>query len=154
MYNVPIRARTRAWRDAHKQCFGSFGLRHVVRNDLHKVRRHAATTLARRARGCPSVRVEAEGERRQVHYLLGVPLGVGALLAVATGRPLSALALTAALCAWERDLLGAIAREEGPAFAVASVPLLVLERGVVALATVAGGWDHVRGRAGRIVSAT
>ncbi len=121
-----------------------FGLRDAVRNDLHKVRRHVATTLGRRARGCPSVRVEAAGERRQVHYLLGVPLGAGAVLALATGRPLAAFALTAALCAWERELLRAIAREEGRAVAIASVPLLVIERGVVVVAMVAGGWDHAR----------
>jgi GT2 family glycosyltransferase len=127
-----------------------FSLLDAVRNDLHKVRRHAATTLARRARGCPSVRVEAEGERRQVRYLLGVPLGAGALLALAAGRPGIAAGLTAALCAWERDLLRQIARDEGRATAVASVPLLVLERGVVTLALVAGGWDHVRGRGDRI----
>ena len=126
-----------------------FTLVSAVRNDLHKVRRHVATTLARRARGCPSVQVQAQGERRQVHYLLGVPLGAGALVALGTGRPLLALGLAGALVAWERDLWRSLLREGGAGLAVASVPLMVLERGVVAVATVAGTVDHLRARAAR-----
>lgn len=126
-----------------------FTLVSAVRNDLHKVRRHVATTLARRARGCPSVQVAADGERRQVHYLLGVPLGAGALLALGTGRPLLAIGLAGALVAWERDLWRSLLREGGAALAVASVPLMVLERGVVAVATVAGTVDHLRARTAR-----
>ncbi len=121
-----------------------FTLDGAVRNDLHKVRRHVRTTLARRAAGCPSVAVEGAGERRQVHYLLGVPLGAGAIVALLAGRPLLAVGLTAALVGWERDFVSMLAREGGPAFALACVPLLVLERGVVAVATAAGVVDHLR----------
>lgn len=121
-----------------------FTLAGAVRNDLHKVRRHVRTTLARRAAGCPSVVVEGAGERRQVHYLLGVPLGAGALVALLAGRPVLAAWLTVALLGWERDFVRMLAREEGAGFALACVPLLVLERGVVAVATVAGILDHLR----------
>ncbi len=133
-----------------------FTLAGAVRNDLHKVRRHVRTTLARRAAGCPSVAVEApadgsegsrSGERRQVQYLLGVPLGAGAIVALLAGRPLLAAGLTGALLVWERDFVGMLAREEGTPFALACVPLLVLERGVVAVATAAGVLDHLRASA-------
>jgi GT2 family glycosyltransferase len=121
-----------------------FTLTSTLRNDLHKVRRHARTTLTRRLSGCPSVRLVESGERRQLRYLLGVPLGVGALGALALGRPLLAAGFTGALLVWERDFWRSLRAAEGTRFALACVPLIVLERGTVALAVTAGVMDVVR----------
>lgn len=118
----------------------------ALRNDFHKARHHARTTLARRLRGDASVGLAGPGERRQLHYLVGVPLGVGALGAALTGRWTLSAGLTAALLAWESDLWGYLRREEGLRFAIACVPLMLVERTTVAAAVLAGATDVVRGR--------
>lgn len=123
-----------------------FTLLRAVRNDFHKARHHARTTLDRRAAGGASVRLDGPGERRQLHYLVGVPLGAGAALALLAGRWRLAAGFAGALAWWERDLLTYLAREEGPLFAAACLPLLVVERTTVAAAVVAGAADHARGR--------
>ncbi|MEN9786606.1 MAG: hypothetical protein RLZZ299_1870 [Pseudomonadota bacterium] len=121
----------------HRHTFAS-----ALRNDLHKVRRHARTTLARRRAGCPSVRVEDPGEVRQLRYLLGVPLGVAAVATLPL--PPVALGCAAALVAWERAFFRALREDGGTAFAVACVPLAAWERVVSAVALGAGVLDHVR----------
>lgn len=123
-----------------------FTLAGALRNDFHKARHHARTTLVRRLRGDRSVALDGPGERRQLHYLVGVPLGVGALAAALSGRWTLAVGLGAALVAWEADLFGYLRRQEGLRFAVACVPLMVIERTTVATALVAGVTDVVRGR--------
>lgn len=125
-----------------------FTLLGAVRNDFHKARRMAAATLARRARGADSVAVRGAGERRQVQYLLGVPLGVGAVLAALAGRWSLAGGLAAGLVAWEHDLWSYLREEEGTVFALACVPLMCLERTTVAAALATGTVDHVRARLG------
>lgn len=127
----------------HRHRFTFLG---AMRNDFHKARNHTRTTLSRRARGEQSVTVSGRGERRQLHYLLGVPLGVGAVAAALTGRWRLAASLTAGLVVWERDLLGFLEEEGGLAFALACVPLMAVERTTVAGAVVAGGVDFLRGR--------
>ncbi len=106
----------------------------ALRNDFHKARHHTRTTLGRRLRGDPSVALDGPGERRQLHYLLGVPLGVGALGAALAGRWSLSATFAAALVAWESDLWGTLRREEGLPFALACVPLMVVERTTVAAA--------------------
>jgi len=123
-----------------------FTLGRAVRNDFHKARHMVRATLDRRARGASSVTVAGPGERRQLHYLLGVPLGAGAVLAALNGRMGLAGVLTGALVAWERDLVGFLRAEGGDGFALACVPLMILERTTVALAVGAGTLDHLRGR--------
>lgn len=120
----------------------------ALRNDFHKARHHTRTTLARRLAGGASVALDGPGERRQLHYLLGVPLGVGALGAALTGRWSLSAALTAGLVAWESELFGYLRREEGTLFAMVCVPLAVVERTTVAAAVVAGVVDLARGKAG------
>ena len=123
-----------------------FTLLGALRNDFHKARHHARTTLTRRLRGDRSVALDGPGERRQLHYLVGVPLGVGAVAAALSGRWSLAFGLGAALVAWESDLFGYLRREEGFRFAVACVPLMAIERTTVAAAVLAGVTDVVRGR--------
>jgi hypothetical protein len=120
----------------------------ALRNDFHKARHHTRTTLARRLAGGASVALDGPGERRQLHYLLGVPLGVGALGAALTGRWSLSAALTAGLVAWESELFGYLRREEGTLFAMVCVPLAVVERTTVAAAVVAGVVDLARGKTG------
>jgi GT2 family glycosyltransferase len=121
-----------------------FSLVGALRNDFHKARNHTRTTLARRLRGEASVALDGPGERRQLHYLVGVPLGVGALAAALTGRWSLSAALAAGLVAWESDLWGYLRDEEGLPFALACVPLMAIERTTVAAAVVAGTVDLVR----------
>jgi glycosyltransferase involved in cell wall biosynthesis len=128
----------------HRFTFGG-----AIRNDFHKARHHARTTLSRRLRGDRSVALDGPGERRQLHYLLGVPLGVGALVAALAGRWSISAGLTAALVAWEADLWTYLRREQGLRFALACVPLLVVERVTVGAAVVAGVADVVWERPGR-----
>lgn len=123
-----------------------FTLRGALRNDFHKARNHARTTLTRRLRGDRSVALDGPGERRQLRYLLGVPIGVGAVAAAVTGRWSLAFGLGAALVAWEADLFGYLRRQEGLRFAVLCVPLMAVERTTVAAALVAGVTDVARGR--------
>lgn len=123
-----------------------FTLLRAVRNDFHKARHHARTTLDRLAAGGASVRLDGPGERRQLHYLVGVPLGAGAVVALLSGRWKLARRLTLAFAAWEHDLLAWLAREEGPLFAAACLPLMMVERTTVAAAVALGTADHVRGR--------
>jgi glycosyltransferase involved in cell wall biosynthesis len=123
-----------------------FSLVGALRNDFHKARHHAKTTLQRRLRGDASVGLDGPGERRQLRYLVGVPLGVGALGAALTGRWALSAGLTAALIGWESDLWGYLREEEGLPFALACVPLMAIERTTVAMAIVAGTVDLVRGR--------
>lgn len=125
-----------------------FTLARAVRNDFHKARHHARTTLDRLAAGGASVALDGPGERRQLHYLIGVPLGAGAVAALLTGRWRLGAGLLAAFAWWERDLLAYLAREEGPAFAAASVPLMLVERTTVAAAVAVGAAEHVAGRVG------
>lgn len=124
-----------------------FTLGRALRNDFHKARHHVRATLDRRSRGGPSVALDGPGERRQLHYLVGVPLGAGALLALLAGRWRLSAALTAALAFWERDLLRFLSQAHGPAFAAACLPLMVVERTTVAAAVVVGTTDHWAGRA-------
>ena len=119
------------------------GLR-ALRNDFHTARHHARTTLDRRARGESSVSLDGPGERRQLHYLLGIPLGAGAVVALLTGRWRWSAALLAGLAAWERDLLQYLAKEEGPLFAAAALPWMAIERTTVGLAVAVGVGDHLR----------
>jgi hypothetical protein len=123
-----------------------FTLPRALRNDFHKARRHARTTLDRWARGEASVEVAGPGERRQLHYLVGVPLGAGAVVALLAGRWRLGAALLGSLAVWERELLAYLAKEEGPAFALACLPLMAVERTTVAVAVAAGVMDHARGR--------
>lgn len=120
-----------------------FTLLRAARNDFRKARAHALTTLERRAKGEASVATDGPGEARQLHYLVGVPLGVGALGALVLGRWRLALTLTGALALWERDLLGFLARTEGAGFAVLCLPLMVAERANVAAAITSAGVTHV-----------
>ncbi|MFZ5479599.1 MAG: glycosyltransferase family 2 protein [Myxococcota bacterium] len=122
-----------------------FTLARAVRNDFHKARHHVRTTLARRARGDDSVSLRGPGERRQLHYLVGVPLGAGAVAAALAGRWTLSAALAATLVAWEQDLWSYLRREQGLGFAIACVPLMAIERTTVATAVAAGSLDHVRG---------
>ncbi len=123
-----------------------FSLLGAVRNDFHKARHHTKTTLARRLRGDLSVSLDGPGERRQLRYLVGVPLGVGALGAALTGRWALSAGLAAALVGYESDLWSYLRREEGLPFALACVPLMAIERTTVAAAVVAGTIDLVRRR--------
>lgn len=126
----------------------------ALRNDFRKVRAHAATTLARRARGGTSVDVDGPGERRQVHYLVGIPLGMGAVGALLLGRWRTALLLTGALAWWERDLLRHLAREEGVAFALSCVPWMLVERNVAGLAIGTAVLGHIGGMTSNSALAT
>jgi hypothetical protein len=121
-----------------------FTVRRIVKNDFHKARHHARTTLLHRWRGDPSTALGGPGEQRQLHYLIGVPLGAGALLCALGGRWGAAAGLTGALLAWERDLFAYLWRSGGAAFAAGCVPLMVLERGVVLAAVAAGSAEAVR----------
>jgi len=102
----------------------------ALRADFRAARQEARTALQRRLRG--EIVPDASRARRQLRYLVGVPLGAGAL--------------AAALVGWEADLWTALRREEGLPFALACVPLLAVERTAVALAVVAGTVDVARGR--------
>lgn len=123
-----------------------FTLLRALKNDFHKARNHARTTLDRRSRGESSVQVDGPGERRQLHYLVGVPLGAGAVAALLTGRWRLSAALLGGLAVWERELLTFLAKEEGPLFALGALPLMAVERTTVATAVAAGVADHLRGR--------
>ncbi len=129
-----------------------FTLGRALKNDFHKARNHVRTTLDRRRKGDASVRVDGPGERRQVHYLVGVPLGAGAVVALLAGRWRLSAALTAAFAVWERDLLKFLATEQGPLFAAACLPLMLVERTTVATAVVVGTADHLAGRFGGRIS--
>jgi glycosyltransferase involved in cell wall biosynthesis len=123
-----------------------FTLGRAIRNDFHKARQHVRTTLTRRALGEESVAVRGSGERRQLHYLLGVPLGAGAVAAALTGRLRLSATLAAWMVVWEQDLWTFLKDEGGLPFAVACVPLMAIERTTVAAAVVAGGVDFLRGK--------
>lgn len=125
-----------------------FTLGRALRNDFHKARNHVRTTLDRRRAGGTSVSLDGPGERRQLHYLVGVPLGAGAVVALLAGRWRLSAALAGAFALWERDLLAFLAEEEHPLFAAACLPLMLVERTTVATAVVAGTADHLAGRVG------
>ena len=129
-----------------------FTLGRALKNDFHKARNHVRTTLDRRRSGGASVRVDGPGERRQLHYLVGVPLGAGAVVALLAGRWRLSAGLTAAFVVWERDLLRFLATEESPLFAALCVPLMLVERTTVATAVVVGAADHLAGRLGGRIS--
>lgn len=122
-----------------------YTLEGVLRNDLVKLRSHAGTTLRRLAAGRRSVGPGGPGSGRQARYVLGIPLGVGALAFLVAGQPGPAAGLVGALAVWERDLLKFLAAREGVGFAAACLPLIVLERGTAATAAVLGILDVVRG---------
>ncbi len=134
----------------HRHRFTFFG---AIRNDFHKARCMARTTLVRRWRGEAAVAVEGAGERRQVHYLVGVPLGAGAVGAALLGRWRLSAVLTGALLLWERELFGYLASQGGWTFATACVPLMAIERANVACAVVVGAADAVRSRVPRASAA-
>jgi hypothetical protein len=132
-----------------------YSLPEILRNDFHKVRRHARTTLAHREHDHPATRLAGQGERRQLRYLVGAPLGAGALLGAALGAWPCAGGLLLGLALWERDLVRWMAAAEGPGFALAALPLMALERTTVLAAAAAGAVDHLldggreaRGRGG------
>lgn len=127
----------------HRHRFTLFG---AVRNDFHKARRMASSTLRRRLAGEDAVSVRSSGERRQIHYLLGVPLGAGAVAAALAGRWRASAALTGAMLLWERDLVGYLASQQGWIFTAACVPLMALERANVACAVTVGVVDVARGK--------
>lgn len=124
----------------HRHNFTALG---ALRNDFRKARGMAAATLDRRARGEPSVQVDGAGERRQVRYLLSVPLGVGAVGSALAGRWRWSAACLAGMAFLERDLLRFIQEDQGPLFAAAVVPWMAIERTNVAAALVAGTGDHL-----------
>jgi len=124
----------------HRHNFTALG---ALRNDFRKARGMASATLDRRARGERSVQVDGAGERRQVRYLLSVPLGVGAVGSALAGRWRWSAACLAGMAFLERDLLRFIQEDQGPLFAAAVVPWMAIERTNVAAALVAGTGDHL-----------
>lgn len=121
-----------------------FTMARAIRNDFHKARRHAATTVMRRRQQDSSVKLEGPGERRQLHYLMGLPLGVGAAGAFLMGRPATGALLTGLLVAWERDFWNFLRENEGNTFAIACIPWMVIERVVVATAVGWGAWEGLQ----------
>lgn len=119
----------------------------AIRNDFHKARRMAAATVARL--GQRSVRLGEPGEDRQLQYLLGVPLGVGAAAAALLGRWGWALGLTGALLVWERGFFQYLREIEGTPFAITCIPWMVVERNVVAVAVTIGALEGLQVRAQR-----
>lgn len=118
-----------------------FTLARALKNDFHKVRALSRVTLGRLGGGGSSVRLDGPGERSQLRYLLGVPLGLGVWVGLASLRPGLTILSLGLLALHERELLGSLARSEGRTFALACLPLMVLERGTVALALGCGAWD-------------
>ncbi len=121
----------------------------ALHNDFRKARALAAATLDRRARGGLSVATDGPGERRQVRYLLSIPLGVAAVGAALTGRWRWSAAFLSGLAFVERDLLRFITNEEGALFAAAMLPWMAIERTTVSLGLAAGVGDHAVRRAKR-----
>ncbi|MCK6502975.1 glycosyltransferase [Myxococcota bacterium] len=124
---------------AHAHRFRPVG---TVRNDAHKLRRLVTAELARGAG--PSIAPDSPASRRMRAYARGAPLGALAAVATVTGAWPLAVPLGAAFAWAERDLLTYLAREEGPAFAVACLPWMAVERVTAGLAGLAGAWDHLR----------
>jgi glycosyltransferase involved in cell wall biosynthesis len=118
-----------------------FTLANVVPNDFRKVRWMARTTLLHRQHRDPSTRVEGPAERREVRYLVGVPLGAAAFFFLLFGRFRRGTALTLLLLYVERDFWTYLFHEGGPLLALGAVPLMLLERTNAAVALVAGTAD-------------
>lgn len=123
-----------------------FTLRAALRNDAHKLRRLVSATLARRARGGASVQGPSATASRMRSYAASVPLGVAAVATGAVGLWPVSVALLGGLALAERDLVGFLAREAGPVFAVKVLPVIALERCTAAAAGALGLIDHARAR--------